>query len=142
MVEDNTTSEEEEIVFFPKVDRGRLYSIILILIIMLAIYASIILNKFWISVFIVLPILSFSKREEVSQAKFDLKQKAIDSFSQLVKIVLISGVVGASLFLLIQWGILISTIVIFISFSLYSYISTTITKRNFEKSNTMKSEVF
>jgi len=142
MAEDITTSEEEEIVFFPKVDRGRLYSVLLIILIMVSIYVSIVINMFWVSVFVVIPILTISKREEVSQVKFDLKQKAIDSFSQLMKIVLISAIVGASLYLLIQWGILISTIIIFISFSLFSYISATITKRNFEKSNKMKSEVF
>jgi len=133
MVEEITTNEEEEeeIVYFPKVDRGRLYSVLLIIVIMVSIYVSIVINMFWISVFVVIPILTISKREEVSQEKFDLKQKAIDGFSKLMKIILISTVVGASLFILIQWGILFTTIVI----------SAIITKRNFEKNNWVKSEV-
>lgn len=142
MVESITSGEEEEFRNFPKIDRGRLYSVLLIILIMVLVYISIIINQFWIAVFVIIPILSISKREEVSQAKFDLKQKAIDSISQLVKIVIISVVVGSIIFLFIKTGILITSILIFISFSLYSYISATFTRRNFEKSNTMKSEVF
>ena len=141
MSDDITFDEEDKILHFPKVDRSRLYSVLLIIGILITIYISIIMNMFWISVFIVIPILSISKREEVSQAKINWKQKAIDGFSQLVKIVLIATIIGSFIFLFIKTGILITTILIFISFSLYRYISVLITKRNFEKNNKMKSEV-
>jgi hypothetical protein len=142
MVEDITTIEEEEKVFFPKVDRGRLYSVILICVITVAVYTSIILNMFWISVFIVIPILSVSKREETSQAKFNLKMFVLDSLSNLVRLVVISAIIVLYLYLFIKIGILITVILIFISFLLYNYISTSIIRRNFIKNKRMKSEVY
>ena len=141
MVED-IIIEEEEKVHFPKVDRSRLYSVLLIILIMVSIYISVVMNMFWIAVFIVIPILSMSKREEVSQAKFNWKQKAIDGFSKLMRIILILMIVGLLIYFLIEFGILITTIIIFLSFSLYSYISASITRRNFKKNNRVKSEVF
>ena len=143
MVEDITINEEEEEKnLFPKVDRGQLYSILLIILIMTSVYISIIINKFWISVFIIVPVLSISKREEVSQAPVKFKQLALDSFWKLVRIILISAIVGVFLYLFVQIGIFITTILIFISFSLYNYTSTAIIRRNFEKNNQIKSEVF
>ncbi len=142
MVEDITSEEEEEEkVHFPKVDRSRLYSILLIIFIIVSIYVSIIIDQIWISFFIIIPILSLSKREEISQVKVDLKQLVLNSFSKLVKFIVILAIIGICIFLFIKIGLFFTVILIFISFSLYKYISVTINRRNFEKSKKLKSEV-
>ena len=142
MVEDITSEEEEEEkVHFPKVDRSRLYSILLIIFIIVSIYVSIIIKQIWISFFIIIPILSLSKREEISQVKVDLKQLVLNSFSKLVKFIVILAIIGLYIFLLIKTGIFITVILIFISFLLYRYISASITRKNFKKSKKLKSEV-
>ena len=142
MAEEISTDEEEEFRKFPKEDRSKLYSIIFIVLFMLAIYISIIINQFWMVVFIIIPMLSITSREEVPQAKRNVKYKIINGFSILMKLALISSMVGTSIYLLIRFGILISAILIFISFILYIYITTTFTRINFEKNNRVKSEVF
>ena len=142
MVEDITSDEEEEEkVHFPKVDRSRLYSVLIIIGFIIWIYIAIMTNLAWTVFFIIIPILSLSKREEISQAKVDLKQLVLNSFSKLVKFIVILAIIGLYIFLFIKIGLFFTVILIFISFSLYKYISVTINRRNFEKSKKLKSEV-
>ena len=61
-----------------------------------------------------------------------MKRRFLDGFSNLVKFILISAIIGLYIFLFIEIGI-ITVILIFINFIVYNYIATAITKRNFEK---------
>ena len=68
-----------------------------------------------------------------------MKRRFLDGFSNLVKFILISAIIGLYIFLFIE---IITVILIFINFIVYNYIPTAITKRNFEKKKKLKSEVF
>ena len=141
MVEDITTDEEEEKVFFPKVDRGRFYSILLIFGLILTIYITIMTNTIWISFFVIIPFLSLSKSEKPSQAKVDFKQLVFNGFSKLVNISLFIILIGIFIYLFIEIGLIFTVILIFISFALYNFISATINRKKFTKNNKLKSEV-
>ena len=141
MSEDTTFDEESEIVHFPKIDRSRLYSILIILGLILVIYITIMTNTLWIAFFIIIPFLSLAKREEPTQGKTNLKRLTIDGFSNLVKIISVLIIIVISIFLLIRTGVIITSILICISFILFNSINSAITRRNFEKSKKLKSEV-
>lgn len=135
-------NDETEKVYYPKIDRSRLYSSILVIISIITIYISIMTNKIWITFFIVIPFAYISRAEEQKQGNRSFLRQVGELISQLAKLIFICVVLGFFIFLLMKIGILYTVILIYVSFKLYTSITAAITRKNFEKYRKIKSEVF
>ena len=135
-------NDETEKVYYPKIDRSRLYSSILVIISIITIYISIMTNKLWITFFIVIPFAYISRAEEQKQGNRSFLRQVGELISQLAKLIFICVVLGFFIFLLMKIGILYTVILIYVSFKLYTSITAAITRKNFEKYRKIKSEVF
>ena len=135
-------NDETEKVYYPKIDRSKLYSSILVIISIITIYISIMTNKIWITFFIVIPFAYISRAEEQKQGNRSFLRQVGELISQLAKLIFICVVLGFFIFLLMKIGILYTVILIYVSFKLYTSITAAITRKNFEKYRKIKSEVF
>ncbi len=141
-MEEKILVEDSQKILTPVIDKGNLYSIILIVVSICTLYITIMTHQIWIAFFIVIPLLYISRKEEEKRGGKNLKQRIFEELSKIANFLFMLTLIVIVIALFFKIGFLFTAILVGISFKSYNYISGVIIRRNFEKHNSVKSEVF